>query len=83
VRGIQTDYLIVGAGAADLSSWRQRSRLNAARGISDHLDDPQMHVALARLFANIEPAIAKLETFAAELPRAGADRAAARGSLEH
>ena len=83
---IETDYLVVGAGAAgmafpypdtaldwipvtwisqraeaawaadpDLSSWLRRSRLNAARALYDHLDDPQMDSALARLFANIEP----------------------------
>ena len=39
-----------------------------AAGIRDHLDDPQMKSALARLFANVEPAIAKLETFMAEVP---------------
>ena len=63
----------------ELSSWLQRSRLNAGRGIRDHLNDPQMTSALARLFANIEPAIAKLETFMAEIPQAGAGRAAAAG----
>lgn len=57
----------------DLSSWVQRSRLNPGRAIRDHLDDPQMKSALARLLTNIEPAIAKLETFMAEMPPAGAD----------
>src|SRR5271166_2108604 len=58
----------------DLFSWMQRSRLNASGGIRDHLDDPQMKSALARLFANVEPALAKLGTFMAQLPPAGADR---------
>jgi len=55
----------------------QRSRLNGAAGISDHLDDPQMQSALARLFANIEPAIAKLATFTAEISPAGGPAPAA------
>ena len=46
-------------------------------GISDHLDDPQMQSALARLFANIEPAIAKLATFTAEISPAGGHAPAA------
>lgn len=68
---------MVWAADPGLSSWMERSRLNAARGIGDHLDDPQMKSALTRLFASIEPAIAKLETFMAEIPRAGTNRAAA------
>jgi hypothetical protein len=64
---------------ADLSSWLQRSRPNGARAVRDHLDDPQMKSALARLFANIEPAIAKLGTFMAATPQAAAGRAAAAG----
>jgi hypothetical protein len=53
------------AGDPDLSSWMQRSRLNATQAIRDHLDDPLMKSALTRLFVNIEPAIAKLGTFMA------------------
>ena len=52
----------------DLSSWLQRSRLNATAGIRDHLDDPLLQSALARLFTSIEPAIAKLETFGRQRP---------------
>jgi hypothetical protein len=50
----------------DLSSWMRRSRLNGTAAVGDHLDDPVVKSALARLFVNIEPAIAKLETFMAE-----------------
>jgi hypothetical protein len=50
----------------DVSSWMQRSRLNATSAVLGHLDDPLMKSALARLFTNVEPAIAKLETFMAE-----------------
>ena len=53
----------------DLSSWLRRSRLNGSHTLRDHLDDPQMKSALTRLFANIEPALAKLETFSAEIPQ--------------
>jgi hypothetical protein len=61
----------------DLFSWMQRSRLNGSAGIRDHLDDPQMRSALARLFANVEPAIAKLDTFTAEISPAGGPAPAA------
>jgi hypothetical protein len=54
------------AGDPDLSSWMQRSRLNATQAIRDHLDDPLMKSALTRLFVNIEPAIGKLGTFMAK-----------------
>jgi hypothetical protein len=57
----------------DVFAWLQRSRLNATAGISDYLDDPQLKSALARLFANIEPALAKLEAF-------GPSRTGAAGS---
>jgi hypothetical protein len=50
---------------ADISRWMETARLNGVRGVRDHLDDPVMKAALARLFASIEPAIAKLEAFTA------------------
>jgi len=59
----------------DLTSWMQRSRLNATCGLRDYLDDPLMKSALGRLFATIEPAIARLETFTAEIqPASGPAR---------
>jgi hypothetical protein len=58
-------------GDADLSAWMERARLNAARGIGDHLTDPRMASALTRMFANAEPAVAKLEEFQAQRLRAG------------
>jgi hypothetical protein len=54
----------------DLSSWLQRSWLNATAGISAHLDDPLMKSALTRLFTSVEPAIAKLEAFGRQRPAA-------------
>jgi hypothetical protein len=45
----------------DLKAWLQRSRLDIARGIRDHLDDRRMQSALTRLTENREPAIANLE----------------------
>jgi len=51
----------------DLSAWMQRSRLNATSGMADHQADPLMKSALARLFANIEPAINTLEALMAGL----------------
>jgi NAD(P)-binding Rossmann-like domain len=56
---------IAWASDPELSPWMQRSRLNATSATRDHLDDPVMKSALTRLFANIEPAIARLETFMA------------------
>jgi cation diffusion facilitator CzcD-associated flavoprotein CzcO len=47
----------------DLVAWMEESRLNAARGIGDHLEEPRMQQALARLGMNTEPSIAKLEQF--------------------
>jgi len=52
-------------GDPDLSAWMEKARLNAARGIGDHHADPRMKSALTRMFANWEPALAKLETFQA------------------
>jgi hypothetical protein len=56
---------IIWATDPDVSSWMQRSRLNATCGMADHQEDPQMKSALARLFDNMEPAIGKLETLTA------------------
>ena len=56
---------------ADLSAWMEGARLNATRGIGEHLTDPQMKSALARLFANAGPAVQKLETFQAQAQQAG------------
>ncbi len=55
----------------DLSAWIEGARLNAVRGIGDHLADPRMKSALTRLFANAEPAVAKLETLQAQAQQAG------------
>ena len=62
---------IIWATDPDLSSWMQRSRLNATCGMADYQGDPQMKAALARLFTNIEPAISKLETFMAGIGGSG------------
>ncbi len=58
-------------GDADLSAWMEGARLNAARGIGDHHADPRMKSALARMFANAEPAVTKLETFQAQAGQPG------------
>jgi hypothetical protein len=55
----------------DLSAWMEAARLNAARGIGDHLTDPRMKSALTSMFANAEPAVAKLETLQAQAQQAG------------
>jgi hypothetical protein len=47
----------------DVVAWLERSRLNVARGIADHLTEPQMQSALARYIANSEQATDKLDSF--------------------
>jgi NAD(P)-binding Rossmann-like domain len=54
------------SGEPDLLAWMERSRLNVARGVNDHLAEPQMQASLARLIANAEPAIDKLERLRAQ-----------------
>jgi hypothetical protein len=56
----------------DLAAWLDRSRLNAACGVRDHLTGPRMKSALSRLFANTEQAITNLDTFLAPAQQAGA-----------
>jgi hypothetical protein len=48
-------------GEGDLAAWMERSRLNAARGVGEHIADPGMQAALTRWTANLEPALANLE----------------------
>ncbi len=48
----------------DVMAWMERSRLNAARGLADHVGDPRMEEALARFAANGEPAIVNLARLA-------------------
>ena len=45
----------------DVMAWMERSRLNAARGIAEHLGDPRIQSALVRFTANGEPAVANLQ----------------------
>ena len=51
----------------ELMVWMDRSRLNAGRGIGDHMGDPQMQSAFNRMLTNIEPAVRNLEKFAAQI----------------
>lgn len=59
-------------GDADLSAWLRGSRLNVARDMFDHTDDPMMQAAITRLVANVEPALTNLERFVAEARRPAA-----------
>lgn len=45
----------------DLNTWVEASRLNIARGITEHAHEPLMRSALTRLFEHAEPAVANLE----------------------
>lgn len=49
----------------DLLAWMERSRLDVARGINNHLSEPQTQAAVARFLGNLEPAVEKLESFLA------------------
>ncbi len=51
----------------DMSAWMARSRLNAARGLADHMDDPLMQAALTRFITYGEPAVANLEKLGASI----------------
>jgi hypothetical protein len=53
----------------DLAKWLDRSRLNAASGVRDHLTEPRMQSALDRMFANNEQAITNLDALLAQAPR--------------
>jgi hypothetical protein len=44
----------------DLGAWMERSRLNASRGIAEHVAEPQMQSALARYLEYSEPAVENL-----------------------
>jgi hypothetical protein len=52
----------------DVMAWMDHARLNAGRGVSDHMDDPRMEPAIARLFSNTEPAIANLRRLLTTTP---------------
>ena len=51
----------------DIAAWMERSRLNLARGIREHLDDPRMQSALGLYTANVERALANLERLVKQL----------------
>jgi NAD(P)-binding Rossmann-like domain len=55
---------------SDVSSWLDRSRLNAARGIGEHKADPRVQSSLRQLFANMTPAIDNLSRLACEFESA-------------
>ncbi len=50
----------------DISAWMESSRLNAARGLGDHLDEPRMQSAVHRFLTNGEPAVANLDQLIAQ-----------------
>jgi hypothetical protein len=60
----------------ELTKWLDRSRLNAACGVRDHLTEPRMKSALNRMFASTEKAITNLDSFLAQ----GQVRRASAGS---
>ena len=45
----------------DMGAWLERSRLNASRGIADHLAEPQMQSALTRYLEYEEPAMENID----------------------
>ena len=54
--------LLARGAEPELASWTERSRLNPARGASEHLDDPRVPAAFASLGANIDAAMSNLKS---------------------
>ena len=52
----------------DVGLWRERSRLNAARGVADRLDEPAVSSAITRFGKYGEAAITNLQRLVAALP---------------
>jgi hypothetical protein len=52
----------------EVGPWREASRLNAAGGVMDHLDDPMVMAAAGRFATFGEPAIENLRRLVATLP---------------
>jgi hypothetical protein len=48
----------------DVSRWLNRSRLNVARGVPDHFDEPLMQTAIGRYLEFNAPAVERLEALA-------------------
>jgi hypothetical protein len=51
----------------ELVAWLERSRLDAARGATARMDEPQMREAITRMLVNTEPAMAKLGELGAQV----------------
>src|SRR4029077_15319996 len=49
----------------DLAAWMERSRLNASRGVGEHMSDPQVQSAFGRLLVNSKSATDNLKGFLA------------------
>lgn len=56
----------------DIQAWLQRSRVNIARAVRDHLDDERMQVALAGVVTHMSGAIANLGRLLQDRQRANA-----------
>lgn len=59
---------VAGMTDPELAVWREGARLNAARGIGDHLDDPAVVSAVGRYGQYSEPAVANLGRLMAAAP---------------
>jgi hypothetical protein len=51
-----------------VNAWNDQTRLNPARGVSDHLDDPRVLEGLESLGANFGAALANLARLAPAAP---------------
>ena len=49
----------------DIAGWLERSRLNASRGIGEHISEPEVQAAFGRLIENSKPAIDNLKSYLA------------------
>ena len=51
----------------DLAAWRDRSRMNALRGLEDHLDDPRLQAAMAQMMNHLAPALENADRLLAQM----------------
>ena len=52
----------------DLDAWFQSCRLNLARGLPEHADDPRVQAAFVRFATGVKPAVARLRELVAQTP---------------
>ncbi len=57
--------MLARSGEPDIGAWNDASRLNPARGVADHLDDPRVPAAFASIRSHVGVALSNLERLVA------------------